>query len=97
MFSFSVEGMLHNRRVRRRLLEHWRRPQFALNTQQTLRRLEAGHFTEASKRELILSALYSDNPDQYLPIVVCRWSIEQTKQNLCEVSQSQCQTVCQCV
>ena len=68
--------MLHNRRVRRRLLEHWRRPQFALNTQQTLRRLEAGHFSEASKRELILSALYSDNPAQYLPIVVCRWSLE---------------------
>ena len=76
MFSFSVEGMLNNRRVRRRLLEHWRRPQFARNTQQTLRRLEAGHFTEASKRELILSALYSDNPAQYLPIVVCRWSLE---------------------
>ena len=90
--------MLHNRRVRRRLLEHWRRPQFARNTQQTLRRLEAGHFTEASKRELILSALYSDNPAQYLPIVVCRWPLElPTKPLQSFTVTSQCQTVCQCV
>ena len=96
MFSFSVQGTLHNRSVLRRLLEQWRRPQFARSTQQTLRRLEAGHFSEASKRELILSALYSDNPAQYLTIVVCRWSLE-LPTNLREVSQSQCQTVCQCV
>ena len=86
--------MLHNRRVRRRLLEHWRRPQFALNTQQTLRRLEAGHFTEASKRELILSALYSDNPAQYLPIVVCRWSLElPTNRHSFTVTVSDCLSV----